>query len=204
MNINQNLIIKDILALEKRILYLCINNRDNFNTLKNEYPEVDMDDFCFQLHGFIFCIMEEVYRLGLEEITPEQILSSMVEDDFNIEKVSDIFLEVSNNNPSSDIQNFIDNCIDRKTIESKVTDSNVSRVIISKDDKYSLFKFIDNDLYHIGLAENFNDILYDLPDEIQMDLSSTMEVLEALNYKDKKAYPWYENPESISEYVYYV
>ncbi len=139
--------IKDILALERRILCLCINNKENFNTLKKEYPVVDIDDFYFQLHGFIFCIMEEVYRLGLEEITPEQILSSMEKDNFNIEKVSDIFLEISNNNPSSDIQNFIDSCIDRKILESKVTDSNVSRVIINKDDKYSLFMFIDNDLY---------------------------------------------------------
>ena len=204
MNTEKSFTIKDILTLERRILCLCVNDRENFNTLKNGYTVVDMDDFYFQLHGFIFCIVEEVYRAGLEEITPEQILSSMEKDNFNIEKVSDIFLEISNNNPSSDIQNFIDSCIDRKILESKVTDSNVSRVIINKDDKYSLFMFIDNDLYHIGLAEYFNDILYDLPNEIQMDLSSTMKALESINYKEKKVSPWYEDSESVSEYIYYV
>ena len=204
MNPEKNITIKDILTLERRILCLCVNDRENFNTLKNGYTVVDMDDFYFQLHGFIFCVVEEVYRLGLEQILPEQILSSMEKDDFNIEKVSDIFLEISNNNPSSDIQNFIDNCRNRKTLESKVTDSNVNRIILSQDEKYSLFKFIDNDLYHIGLPEDFNNILYDFPDEIKMDLSSSMEELEVSNYKDKKICPWYQSSESISEYVYYV
>ena len=172
--------------------------------LISEKNNIDINDFYFLFHGFIFCMVEEVYRLGLDKITPEQIVSSLEKSHYNVEELSNIFLEMPSNNLLGDIQMFTDNSLKRQPFEPGATNGDISKITIDEGNSYSIVEYRNNELYQVGLAKDNERIAYNLPNVVKFNLQSTLQALEALHYQKKASCLWYENPENISEYIYYV